>query len=34
VEQMSKDALVGGSAGFNPRKAIPEEIINLYRKAF
>jgi alcohol dehydrogenase class IV len=34
VEQMSKDALVGGSAGFNPRKATPEEIINLYRKAF
>ena len=34
VEQMSKDALVGGSAGFNPRKAIPEEITKLYRMAF
>jgi alcohol dehydrogenase class IV len=34
VEQMSKDALVGGSSGFNPRKAVPEEILDLYRKAF
>jgi alcohol dehydrogenase class IV len=34
VEQMSKDALVGGSAGFNPRKATPKEILELYRKSF
>jgi alcohol dehydrogenase class IV len=34
VEQMSNDALVGGSAGFNPRKATPGEILELYRKAY
>lgn len=34
VEQMSKDALVGGSAMFNPRKASLGEILELYRKAF
>jgi len=34
VEQMSNDALVGGSAGFNPRKATSEEILELYRKAY
>ena len=34
VEQMSNDALVGGSAGFNPRKATPGEILALYRKAY
>lgn len=34
VDQMSQDALVGGSAGFNPRKAVPAEILKIYRKAF
>lgn len=34
VEQMAKDALVGGSSQFNPRKATLEEIIELYRKAY
>jgi len=32
--QMSKDALTGGSAGFNPRQAVPEEVLELYRKAY
>jgi alcohol dehydrogenase class IV len=34
AEQMSKDALTGGSAGFNPRKAVPGEVLELYRKAY
>ncbi len=34
LEQMAKDAIASGSPGNNPRKATPEEIMELYRKAF
>ena len=34
VEQMAEDALVGGSALFNPRKATKEEMIELYRMSY
>lgn len=34
VAQMAADALASGSPGNNPRKATPEEIIELYKKVF
>lgn len=34
VEQMATDAIASGSPGNNPRKATPEEIVELYRKAY
>ncbi len=34
VEQMATDAIASGSPSNNPRKATPEEIVELYRKAF
>ena len=33
VEKMAADAIASGSPGNNPRKATPEEIVALYRKA-
>lgn len=33
VSKMAEDAIASGSPGNNPRKAIPEEIVALYRKA-
>ena len=33
VDKMATDAIASGSPGNNPRKATPEEIVNLYRKA-
>ena len=34
VNQMAKDAIASGSPGNNPRRATPEEIVELYKKAF
>lgn len=34
VEKMAADAIASGSPGNNPRKATPEEIVELYRKAY
>ena len=34
VEQMAKDAIASGSPGNNPRIATPQEIVELYYKAF
>jgi alcohol dehydrogenase class IV len=34
VKQMAADAIASGSPGNNPRKATPEEIVELYKKAF
>jgi alcohol dehydrogenase class IV len=33
VKQMAADAIASGSPGNNPRKATPEEIVELYKKA-
>ncbi len=33
VQQMASDAIASGSPGNNPRKATPEEIVELYHKA-
>ena len=33
VGKMAADAIASGSPGNNPRKASPEEIVTLYRKA-
>jgi len=34
VNQMAKDAIASGSPGNNPRRATPEEIVELYKRAF
>ena len=34
VKQMAADAIASGSPGNNPRKATPDEIVELYKKAF
>jgi alcohol dehydrogenase class IV len=33
VKQMAVDAIASGSPGNNPRKATPDEIVELYKKA-
>ncbi len=34
LNQMAKDAIASGSPGNNPRRATPEEIVELYKQAF
>jgi alcohol dehydrogenase class IV len=34
VKQMAADAIASGSPGNNPRKATPDEIVELYKKAY